>query len=291
MPRSSRSRARRAPDRFAGHDRRAARPGDRGRAGTRALGGALRHLARAARRDVGIGRVPLAEPAARPRPVWLVRLGFCCVPSRAVMPTSIARAPVACAGRRALRRMGRHHLGAARRPSATRTRRPPRARGKQRGECAEPRRGGRAWKRLRAADDRDRRLRLPGQPLQPRLRQRARGLRGQPRRRSAATCTAAGAPTTIRSTVNQLGHPYQGSMYHGFARSAGFNYWESAGYTFAGSAILGDRRRDDAAVAQRPGRERHRRHLPRRGAVPDVEPAARAGRRHAAPSGASRRRR
>jgi hypothetical protein len=36
--------------------------------------------------------------------------------------------------------------------------------------------------------------------------------------------------------INQLGHPYQGSMYHGFARSAGFNYWESAGYTFAGSA-------------------------------------------------------
>jgi len=37
--------------------------------------------------------------------------------------------------------------------------------------------------------------------------------------------------------INQLGHPYQGSMYHGFARSAGFNYWESAAYTFAGSAM------------------------------------------------------
>jgi hypothetical protein len=35
--------------------------------------------------------------------------------------------------------------------------------------------------------------------------------------------------------INQLGHPYQGSMYHGFARSAGLNCWESAGYTFAGS--------------------------------------------------------
>ena len=35
--------------------------------------------------------------------------------------------------------------------------------------------------------------------------------------------------------TNQLGHPYQGSMYHGFARSAGLNYWESLGYTFAGS--------------------------------------------------------
>src|SRR5437016_5682372 len=37
--------------------------------------------------------------------------------------------------------------------------------------------------------------------------------------------------------INQLGHPYQGSMYHGFARSAGLNFWESMGYTFAGSAL------------------------------------------------------
>lgn len=37
--------------------------------------------------------------------------------------------------------------------------------------------------------------------------------------------------------INQLGHPYQGSMYHGFARSAGLNYWESLGYDLAGSAL------------------------------------------------------
>lgn len=37
--------------------------------------------------------------------------------------------------------------------------------------------------------------------------------------------------------VNQLGHPYQGSMYHAFARSAGLDYWESLGYAFAGSAL------------------------------------------------------
>lgn len=37
--------------------------------------------------------------------------------------------------------------------------------------------------------------------------------------------------------INQLGHPYQGSMYHGFARSAGLTYWESLGYTVAGSAF------------------------------------------------------
>lgn len=37
--------------------------------------------------------------------------------------------------------------------------------------------------------------------------------------------------------INQLGHPYQGSIYHGFARSAGLNYWESLGYDLAGSAL------------------------------------------------------
>jgi hypothetical protein len=44
--------------------------------------------------------------------------------------------------------------------------------------------------------------------------------------------------------VNQLGHPYQGSMYHGFARSAGLSYWEASAYTFAGSAaweVAGER--------------------------------------------------
>lgn len=37
--------------------------------------------------------------------------------------------------------------------------------------------------------------------------------------------------------VNQLMHPYQGSIYHGFARSTGLNYWESFGYTFMGSVL------------------------------------------------------
>jgi hypothetical protein len=44
--------------------------------------------------------------------------------------------------------------------------------------------------------------------------------------------------------TNQLGHPYQGAMYHGFARSAGLDYWQSLGLTFAGSAgweIAGER--------------------------------------------------
>jgi len=38
-------------------------------------------------------------------------------------------------------------------------------------------------------------------------------------------------------TVNQIGHPYQGSMYHGFARSAGLGYWEASAYTILGSAF------------------------------------------------------
>jgi hypothetical protein len=37
--------------------------------------------------------------------------------------------------------------------------------------------------------------------------------------------------------VNQLGHPYQGSIYMGIARSAGLGYWESSGYTFMGSLL------------------------------------------------------
>jgi hypothetical protein len=38
-------------------------------------------------------------------------------------------------------------------------------------------------------------------------------------------------------SVNQFLHPYQGSMYHGFSRSAGLNFWASMGYTFLGSAL------------------------------------------------------
>lgn len=37
--------------------------------------------------------------------------------------------------------------------------------------------------------------------------------------------------------VNQFLHPLQGAQYHAIARSTGFNYWQSLGYTFAGSAL------------------------------------------------------
>ncbi len=37
--------------------------------------------------------------------------------------------------------------------------------------------------------------------------------------------------------VNQFMHPYQGSMYQGFARSAGVGFWGALGYTTAGSLL------------------------------------------------------
>jgi len=37
--------------------------------------------------------------------------------------------------------------------------------------------------------------------------------------------------------INQVMHPYQGALYPSAARSAGLNYWQSAAYTFAGSAL------------------------------------------------------
>jgi hypothetical protein len=37
--------------------------------------------------------------------------------------------------------------------------------------------------------------------------------------------------------INQIGHPYLGSIYYGFARSAGLSYWESFGYTLVGSFL------------------------------------------------------
>lgn len=38
-------------------------------------------------------------------------------------------------------------------------------------------------------------------------------------------------------SVNQLGHPYQGSIYYGLARSSGLNYWQSLMYSLGGSFL------------------------------------------------------
>ncbi len=37
--------------------------------------------------------------------------------------------------------------------------------------------------------------------------------------------------------INQIGHPYQGALYYGFARSAGLNYWESLVFSNLGSLV------------------------------------------------------
>ncbi len=37
--------------------------------------------------------------------------------------------------------------------------------------------------------------------------------------------------------VNQIGHPYQGATYYGFARASGLNFWEGLVYSNAGSII------------------------------------------------------
>ncbi len=38
-------------------------------------------------------------------------------------------------------------------------------------------------------------------------------------------------------SVNQLGHPYQGNIYFGFARSAGLDFWRSLVYSLGGSLL------------------------------------------------------
>jgi hypothetical protein len=38
-------------------------------------------------------------------------------------------------------------------------------------------------------------------------------------------------------SINQLGHPYQGNLYYGFARSAGLDFWRSLAYTLGGSLL------------------------------------------------------
>ena len=38
-------------------------------------------------------------------------------------------------------------------------------------------------------------------------------------------------------SINQIGHPYQGGIYFGVARSAGLGFWEAVPYSIAGSAL------------------------------------------------------
>ena len=75
--------------------------------------------------------------------------------------------------------------------------------------------------------------------------------------------------------VNQFMHPYQGSMYHGFARSAGLNYWESLLYTNVGSFLWETGGETTHPSINDQIRQRHWRELLRGGALPDGQPGAR----------------
>ena len=46
-------------------------------------------------------------------------------------------------------------------------------------------------------------------------------------------CTAAWVVDNDKFSTNQFLHPYQGSIYQGFARSAGLDFWQASAYTFA----------------------------------------------------------
>jgi len=73
--------------------------------------------------------------------------------------------------------------------------------------------------------------------------------------------------------INQFGHPYQGAMYHGIARSNGLSYWPSVAYTFAGSALW-----EIPGETTPPSRNdqiaRHRRLVTGRATVPHLQPPA-----------------
>ena len=75
--------------------------------------------------------------------------------------------------------------------------------------------------------------------------------------------------------MNQFAHPYQGSMYHGFARSAGLNYWESLLYTNVGSFLWETGGETTHPSINDQIRQRHWRELLRGGALPDGQPGAR----------------
>jgi hypothetical protein len=82
-------------------------------------------------------------------------------------------------------------------------------------------------------------------------------------------------------SVNQIGHPYQGSIYYGLARSAGLNYWQSLLYTIGGSFLWETAGERVPPLHQRPRRDGDRRDVRGRGRVQDGQPAARGRRRQA----------
>jgi hypothetical protein len=74
--------------------------------------------------------------------------------------------------------------------------------------------------------------------------------------------------------INQVGHPYQGAMYHGIARSNGLGYWPSAVYTFAGSALWEIAGETTPPFSQRSDCQRHRGFFSGRATLPHLPSAA-----------------
>jgi hypothetical protein len=82
-------------------------------------------------------------------------------------------------------------------------------------------------------------------------------------------------------SVNQIGHPYQGGIYYGLARSAGLDYWQALLYTLGGSLLW-----ETAGETTPPSINDHISTgiggtFRGRGDVPHGQPAARGWRRHA----------
>ena len=96
--------------------------------------------------------------------------------------------------------------------------------------------------------------------------------------------------TGTRSASIRSGHPYQGNIYFGFARSAGLDFWRSLAYSLGGSLLWETTGETSPPVPQRPHQHRDRRRVPRRGRLPDGEPAARRRRRPARVLARARRR-
>ena len=70
-----------------------------------------------------------------------------------------------------------------------------------------------------------------------RCRGREKSLRHEPVNLLGACRSRAWGVDQDAFAMNQFAHPYQGSMYHGFARSAGLNYRESLLYANVGSFL------------------------------------------------------
>ena len=129
-------------------------------------------------------------------------------------------------------------------PDAASTRRRPRAR------CWSTRAGRSSPSRARGPTTRCPRAEIVGFDFSSTASRifgsRSRGLRGRPDRRSAATCTAAGAPITTRSAPTSSATRIRARCTTASRARPGFDYWAVARLRLRRQRLLGDRRRADA---------------------------------------------